>query len=226
MRRGAHAFYNALRGRHTLNHCPPALGPQLGRSAAERAPPSILLPPPLPARTDLNGVPPPRFDGRFAYTRSKLCNIYFAYELARRLQAQGSKVTVNAYDPVGVAHAHAFVRACMCACVYIPTQVCVLWASADRLAVYMCSGMCASNHTRLTNAVAAAAAAAAGLLPRYRVLPRHAGHRAQHLRRRRPNLHAPHALPPAPQVRRGRGGRRWARAVYTYMSMRRWARAV
>jgi NAD(P)-dependent dehydrogenase (short-subunit alcohol dehydrogenase family) len=39
---------------------------------------------------------------RLAYTRSKLCNILFTNELARRLQQQGSAVTVNAYDPVRV----------------------------------------------------------------------------------------------------------------------------
>lgn len=33
------------------------------------------------------------------YYYSKLCNLYFTYELARRLQAAGSKITVNALNP-------------------------------------------------------------------------------------------------------------------------------
>ncbi len=38
--------------------------------------------------------------GRRAYTTSKLCNVLCAYELARRLQAEGRNgVTVNAFDP-------------------------------------------------------------------------------------------------------------------------------
>ena len=34
-----------------------------------------------------------------AYKDSKLCNMLFSYELERRLQASGSKVTVNAFGP-------------------------------------------------------------------------------------------------------------------------------
>jgi NAD(P)-dependent dehydrogenase (short-subunit alcohol dehydrogenase family) len=38
--------------------------------------------------------------GRRAYTTSKLCNIMFAYELARRLKAEGhDKISVTAFDP-------------------------------------------------------------------------------------------------------------------------------
>ena len=38
--------------------------------------------------------------GRCAYTTSKLCNLLFGYELARRLRANGRNgMTVNAYDP-------------------------------------------------------------------------------------------------------------------------------
>jgi len=38
--------------------------------------------------------------GRTAYTTSKLCNLFFAYELSRRLRTSGRDgVTVNAYDP-------------------------------------------------------------------------------------------------------------------------------
>ena len=51
-------------------------------------------------RSDLGGVPPAKFNGGLAYTRSKLCNLLFTYELARRLAQQGSGVTVTAYDPV------------------------------------------------------------------------------------------------------------------------------
>jgi len=40
------------------------------------------------------------FDGRLAYVNSKLCNLWFTYELVRRLEAAGERrVTVNAYDP-------------------------------------------------------------------------------------------------------------------------------
>ena len=42
------------------------------------------------------------FDGRLAYVNSKLCNLWFAYELGRRLSAPGhgdSECTVNAFDP-------------------------------------------------------------------------------------------------------------------------------
>jgi light-dependent protochlorophyllide reductase len=44
------------------------------------------------------------FDGRLAYVNSKLCNLWFAYELARRLEAAGlangdRPVTVNGFDP-------------------------------------------------------------------------------------------------------------------------------
>ena len=45
-----------------------------------------------------------RFDGRLAYVNSKLCNLWFVYELARRLAAAGLAdgargITVNGYDP-------------------------------------------------------------------------------------------------------------------------------
>ncbi len=44
------------------------------------------------------------FDGRLAYVNSKLCNLWFAYELARRLEAAGlsnadRRLTVNGFDP-------------------------------------------------------------------------------------------------------------------------------
>lgn len=44
------------------------------------------------------------FDGRLAYVNSKLCNLWFAYELVRRIQATGiagkeRPLTVNAFDP-------------------------------------------------------------------------------------------------------------------------------
>src|SRR5260370_30102072 len=38
--------------------------------------------------------------GRRAYTTSKLCNVMFAYELSRRLKAEGHNgITVTAFDP-------------------------------------------------------------------------------------------------------------------------------
>jgi NAD(P)-dependent dehydrogenase (short-subunit alcohol dehydrogenase family) len=44
------------------------------------------------------------FDGRLAYVNSKLCNLWFSYELARRLEAAGLSnaarpITMNAFDP-------------------------------------------------------------------------------------------------------------------------------
>lgn len=39
------------------------------------------------------------FDAEKAYKDSKLCNVLFARELARRLQAKGSRVTVNSFGP-------------------------------------------------------------------------------------------------------------------------------
>jgi light-dependent protochlorophyllide reductase len=45
-----------------------------------------------------------RFDGRLAYVNSKLCNLWFAYELGRRIDAArlstaARPVTVNGFDP-------------------------------------------------------------------------------------------------------------------------------
>ena len=50
------------------------------------------------------GPRPDGFDGRLAYVNSKLCNLWFAYELARRLDTDGFRngalrITVNGYDP-------------------------------------------------------------------------------------------------------------------------------
>ena len=39
------------------------------------------------------------FDGRLAYVNSKLCNLWFTYELVRRLEAAGIELSVNAYEP-------------------------------------------------------------------------------------------------------------------------------
>ena len=36
---------------------------------------------------------------RLRYSFSKLCNLYFVYELARRLEAEGSGIRVNAFNP-------------------------------------------------------------------------------------------------------------------------------
>ena len=45
-----------------------------------------------------------QYDGRLAYVNSKLCNLWFTYELARRIDAAGlrndeGQITVNAFDP-------------------------------------------------------------------------------------------------------------------------------
>ena len=50
------------------------------------------------------GPRPGEFSGPLAYVNSKLCNLWFAYELARRIEAAGLSsaarpLTVNAYDP-------------------------------------------------------------------------------------------------------------------------------
>lgn len=54
------------------------------------------------ART--GGSPEDSYNGRLAYVNSKLCNVWFVYELARRLQAAGLStperpITVNGFDP-------------------------------------------------------------------------------------------------------------------------------
>jgi len=65
---------------------------------------------PHPAITDLEtlaatgGPSREKFDGRVAYVNSKLCNLWFTYELARRLEAAklgtGERpLSVNAYEP-------------------------------------------------------------------------------------------------------------------------------
>jgi NAD(P)-dependent dehydrogenase (short-subunit alcohol dehydrogenase family) len=50
------------------------------------------------------GATPGAFDGRLAYVNSKLCNVWFTYELGRRLVAAGlvgkdRPLSVNAFDP-------------------------------------------------------------------------------------------------------------------------------
>ena len=50
------------------------------------------------------GDDPDRFDGRLAYVNSKLCNLWFAYELDRRLSVWASRtnarrITVNGWEP-------------------------------------------------------------------------------------------------------------------------------
>jgi NAD(P)-dependent dehydrogenase (short-subunit alcohol dehydrogenase family) len=50
------------------------------------------------------GPTPGTFDGRLAYVNSKLCNLWFTYELVRRLEAAGLSrpdrpLTVNGFDP-------------------------------------------------------------------------------------------------------------------------------
>jgi len=61
---------------------------------------------PKPSIADLEtlaatgGPRPGVFEGRLAYVNSKLCNLWFAYELVRRIDAAGlRRVTVNAFDP-------------------------------------------------------------------------------------------------------------------------------
>ena len=61
---------------------------------------------PKPAIADLEtlaatgGPRKDHYDGRLAYVNSKLCNLWFAYELVRRIDAAGlRRVTVNAFDP-------------------------------------------------------------------------------------------------------------------------------
>ena len=65
---------------------------------------------PKPSITDLETLAAtggPRrgdFDGRLAYVNSKLCNLWFAYELGRRIHGAGlsndrHRLTVNAFDP-------------------------------------------------------------------------------------------------------------------------------
>lgn len=66
---------------------------------------------PHPAISDLDtlaatgGAMRDGFNGRLAYVNSKLCNVWFTYELVRRLEAAGlgqetgRRLTVNAYDP-------------------------------------------------------------------------------------------------------------------------------
>jgi len=50
------------------------------------------------------GPRPGEFDGRLAYVNSKLCNLWFTYELARRIERAGLStetrpLSVNAYEP-------------------------------------------------------------------------------------------------------------------------------
>jgi NAD(P)-dependent dehydrogenase (short-subunit alcohol dehydrogenase family) len=50
------------------------------------------------------GPEPGRFDGRLAYVNSKLCNLWFTYELARRVEAAGlasqaAPLAINAWEP-------------------------------------------------------------------------------------------------------------------------------
>ena len=50
------------------------------------------------------GPTPDAYDGRLAYVNSKLCNLWFAYELVRRIEAAGLSrpdrpLTVNGFDP-------------------------------------------------------------------------------------------------------------------------------
>jgi light-dependent protochlorophyllide reductase len=66
--------------------------------------PNLFSGMPKPAITDLQtlaktgcGELKGKFNGQLAYANSKLCNLWFTYELARRVDA--GKITVNAFDP-------------------------------------------------------------------------------------------------------------------------------
>jgi light-dependent protochlorophyllide reductase len=69
--------------------------------------PALFTGMPKPAVTDIKtlsktgGTGTETFSGQRAYSNSKLCNMWFMYELVRRLKTAqlDSKVTVNAYDP-------------------------------------------------------------------------------------------------------------------------------
>ncbi len=65
---------------------------------------------PRPAMTDLKtlsttgGPREGEYEGRLAYVNSKLCNLWFAYELVRRMESahllkDGRQLTVNGFDP-------------------------------------------------------------------------------------------------------------------------------
>jgi light-dependent protochlorophyllide reductase len=55
---------------------------------------------PKPRVTDVAALAVAEGDGRLAYVHSKLCNLWFAYELVRRIERAGIRgVTVNAFDP-------------------------------------------------------------------------------------------------------------------------------
>jgi NAD(P)-dependent dehydrogenase (short-subunit alcohol dehydrogenase family) len=58
----------------------------------------------VPTLAATGGPRPDAFDGRLAYVNSKLCNLWFAYELGRRLAAAGLStenrpLSVNAFEP-------------------------------------------------------------------------------------------------------------------------------
>jgi NAD(P)-dependent dehydrogenase (short-subunit alcohol dehydrogenase family) len=71
--------------------------------------PSLRTGMPDPAIPDFeslasHGGPAGRWNGRRAYVNSKLCNLWFAYELARRIEAAGlssaaTPLSVNAFEP-------------------------------------------------------------------------------------------------------------------------------
>jgi len=64
--------------------------------------PKIRTGMPKPRVTDIRMLATPEgdFDGRLAYVHSKLCNLWFTYELVRRLDSAGlGHVTVNGFDP-------------------------------------------------------------------------------------------------------------------------------
>ena len=68
--------------------------------------PALTTGMPKPRLSDLEtlaaigGDDPKKFDGRLAYVNSKLCNLWFTYELDRRLRARSTaSVSANGFDP-------------------------------------------------------------------------------------------------------------------------------
>jgi NAD(P)-dependent dehydrogenase (short-subunit alcohol dehydrogenase family) len=58
----------------------------------------------IEALSKTGGLKAGKFDGRLAYVNSKLCNLWFTYELARRIEAAGlnsaaQPISVNAFEP-------------------------------------------------------------------------------------------------------------------------------
>lgn len=68
-----------------------------GMPAPRYAAPALLSDP--EASDSLLAGLPPLTRGQIRYTTSKLCNLYFAYELSRRLQTTSRSISVAAFNP-------------------------------------------------------------------------------------------------------------------------------